>query len=55
MTFESSERGGHSDFPLTTKRASWYALVVEDRLGRKAYSNPIWIDVVDYPLKAESR
>ena len=24
--------------------AAWYALVVEDGAGRKAYSNPIWID-----------
>ena len=54
-SFADAPHGVHSDFPLTTKRASWYALVVEDRLGRKAYSNPIWIDVVDYPLKAESR
>jgi hypothetical protein len=27
--------------------AAWYALVVEDAEGRKAYSDPIWIDLFD--------
>jgi hypothetical protein len=27
---------------LTPDR-TWYALVVEDRQGRKAYTDPIWI------------
>jgi hypothetical protein len=32
----------HVDFPLTMQRAGWYALVVEDQAGRKAYTDPIW-------------
>ncbi len=30
------------DFRLTAN-AAWYALIVEDRDGHKAYSNPVWI------------
>jgi Carboxypeptidase regulatory-like domain len=32
----------HVEFPLTMQRAGWYALVVEDQAGRRAYSGPIW-------------
>jgi hypothetical protein len=32
----------HVDFPLSMQRAGWYALVVEDQAGRKAYTDPIW-------------
>jgi hypothetical protein len=32
--------------PLVLQQASWYALVVEDQQGCKAYSDPIWIDPV---------
>jgi hypothetical protein len=35
--------------PLTAQRHTWYALVVEDAKGRKAYSDPIWVDPVTYP------
>jgi hypothetical protein len=37
----------HVDFTLGTARSAWYALVVEDREGRKAYTDPIWLEVVD--------
>ncbi|MGB8694017.1 MAG: CehA/McbA family metallohydrolase, partial [Steroidobacteraceae bacterium] len=37
------------DIPLIASGAGWYELIVEDRLGAKAYSNPIWIDVIDAP------
>ena len=36
----------HADFPLTTKRRTWYALIVEDNEGHRAYTNPIWVDAV---------
>ncbi len=36
----------HVDFPLTTQRRAWYALIVEDNDGHKAYTDPIWVDVV---------
>jgi len=39
----------HADFPLTTQQSTWYSLIVEDTRGRKAYTNPIWIDVVAIP------
>ncbi len=33
------------DFALRAERPGWYALVVEDAQGRKAYSNPIWVEL----------
>jgi hypothetical protein len=39
----------HTDFRLATQRHAWYALVVEDAKGRKAYTDPIWVDPVVYP------
>ena len=43
--FPDSPRVTHIDFPLTTSQAAWYSLVVVDREGRKAYTNPIWVGV----------
>lgn len=44
------ESKSYADFPQTRRlefmpatRARWYALVVEDRTGHKAYTNPIWV------------
>jgi len=33
----------HVDFHLRARQSGWYALVVEDRAGRKAYTDPIWV------------
>jgi hypothetical protein len=41
----------HVDFALSGAGPSWYQLIVEDALGRKAYSDPIWVDVVDAPVQ----
>jgi hypothetical protein len=32
------------DFSLPAGQDAWYALVVEDQQGLKAYTDPIWID-----------
>jgi hypothetical protein len=37
----------HVDFPLSTQSRTWYSLIVEDNLGHKAYTDPIWVDVVE--------
>jgi hypothetical protein len=37
-------RGAHVIFPAITAHATWYSLVVEDGRGRRAYTDPIWID-----------
>jgi Carboxypeptidase regulatory-like domain len=47
--FRAAPQQTHVDFPLTTQRATWYALVVEDNQGHKAYTDPIWVDAVDRP------
>lgn len=49
-TFAPGARKVRLDFPLRTRRATWYSLVVEDQQGRKAYTNPIWV-----ALKAPGR
>jgi hypothetical protein len=33
----------HVDFPLTAHGPTWYALIVEDAGGQRAYTDPIWI------------
>jgi hypothetical protein len=42
-------REARVDFPLQTPHPTWYALVVEDTRGERAYTNPIWVDTVRYP------
>ncbi len=37
-------RETHVDFPLTADGPGWYALVVEDRAGARAYTDPIWVE-----------
>jgi hypothetical protein len=36
----------HVEFALKTDHANWYEIIVEDRLGQKAYADPIWVDPV---------
>lgn len=36
----------HVDFPSSTENSTWYSLIVEDMRGRKAFTDPIWIDAV---------
>lgn len=45
----------HVDFPLTTAHATWYALVVQDGQGRKAYTDPIWVDALNSPVAEAPR
>jgi len=54
-TFDGSPREASVEFPLSADRDGWYAIEVEDTAGRKAYSNPIWIDVVGLPPLTQPR
>lgn len=45
QSFAAYPREVRVQFPLRTDHATWYSLIVEDRDGRKAYSNPIWVNV----------
>ena len=47
-SFADSPLEAHADFPLTTGKRSWYALLVEDRAGRRAYTDPVWV-AITYP------
>jgi hypothetical protein len=49
QAFPGAPHSKHIDFALTGAGPSWYQLIVEDALGRKAYADPIWVDVVDAP------
>jgi hypothetical protein len=51
-TFAAAPREAHIDFPLSTVGATWYALIVEDARGHKAYTDPIWVDAVASPFGA---
>ncbi len=42
QSFPEAPRATHVDFAVPLQPARWYALTVEDRLGRNAYSDPIW-------------
>jgi hypothetical protein len=48
-SFAGAPREARVDFPLQAARATWYALIVEDVRGQRAFTNPIWIDPVRYP------
>ncbi len=43
--FDHDPQRTHADFTLRAERAGWYALVVEDAQGRKAYTDPIWVEM----------
>ena len=42
-TFEDGPVKTHVDFTLHPEQLRWVALVVEDQLGRRAYTDPIWL------------
>ena len=46
-TLAATPREASVAFPLVAQQSGWYSLQVEDAAGRRAYTNPIWIDVVD--------
>lgn len=41
---EPGHREIRVDFPMTARGSAWYALMVEDLKGRKAYANPVWVE-----------
>lgn len=49
--FPAAPRETRLDFKLPAAQARWYAFMTEDTDGNKAYSDPIWIDIVPSPAK----
>jgi hypothetical protein len=47
--FADTPREASVEFPLTASGRTWYSIEVEDTFGHKAYSDPIWVDIVDNP------
>ncbi|HWG70552.1 MAG TPA: CehA/McbA family metallohydrolase [Steroidobacteraceae bacterium] len=48
--FAAASRQVRVDYTLTTQKAAWYSLIVEDDQGHKAYTDPIWVDAVERPF-----
>ncbi len=42
--FAGSPLRSHVDFTQSTDREAWYALVIEDGAGHKAFTDPIWVE-----------
>jgi hypothetical protein len=47
-TFAAAPLQTHAEFPLSTPHSAWYALIVKDAAGHKAYTDPIWVDAVEF-------
>ena len=55
QAFAGGPREATSSFPLTPASGrTWYSVEVEDAAGRKAYTNPIWVDVVELPTVSDA-
>lgn len=39
---------GRAEFDVTAKNDTFYAVIVEDQDGKKAFSNPIWLDAMTH-------
>ncbi|PAV25950.1 hypothetical protein CF392_08215 [Tamilnaduibacter salinus] len=37
-----------AEFEVTATKDTFYAVIVEDQEGKKAYSNPIWLDAMSH-------
>lgn len=48
--FTDAPREARVEFERVADGTRWYSLEVEDAAGRKAYTNPIWIDAIDPPV-----
>jgi hypothetical protein len=55
VAFHGAAPQTHVDFPLTTQRRTWYSLIVEDNQGHKAYTDPIWVDAVEFLYQSAAR
>jgi hypothetical protein len=53
LSFPDAPIETHVEFRVPEQGATWYAVIVEDQQGRKAYSDPIW--VVSTPSAAALR
>ncbi|MCE3286082.1 MAG: hypothetical protein K0R70_2338, partial [Steroidobacteraceae bacterium] len=50
QAYPDAPREATATFELRDSVRTWYSLEVEDAAGRRAYTNPVWIDVIDWPL-----
>jgi len=47
-TYDGAQHEARIEFPLKANQSTWFSLEVTDRLGKKAYTDPIWVDVVRF-------
>ncbi len=48
QSFDDAPLSARSTFELPAAGDTFYAVVVEDAEGKKAYSNPVWVDVMTH-------
>jgi hypothetical protein len=53
--FEGASQQAHAEFSASTGQPTWYALVVEDAAGHKAYTDPVWVTPVAAAPAPEAR
>ena len=44
LTFDGAADLAPIKFTVRPRQETWYSLVVEDKAGRKAYTNPVWVN-----------
>ncbi|WP_165855723.1 CehA/McbA family metallohydrolase [Marinobacter sp. JSM 1782161] len=47
-SFDEDDVKGRAEFEITAYEDTFYAVVVEDAEGKKAFSNPIWINAMEH-------
>ncbi|MFE8070622.1 CehA/McbA family metallohydrolase [Marinobacteraceae bacterium S3BR75-40.1] len=47
-TFDDTPNQARAEFSITASKDTFYAVVVEDAAGKKAYSDPIWVDAMQH-------
>ncbi len=53
--FADAPQRTRAEFSASLARPGWYALVVEDAAGHKAYTDPVWVEPVAAAAATESR
>jgi hypothetical protein len=47
--FKNNPESKQLNISLNPDSDTWFALIVEDSKGKKAYTNPVWLNIVKNP------
>lgn len=53
VNFTADQTTGEASFTVKAGEKCWFSLIVIDAKDNKAWSNPVWVDVVEYPKSAK--